>query len=40
MVHFNLCIRSRKMTLTVSDIDGLIPRFRIKNSRIVYLFHI
>lgn len=38
-VHFYLCIKSRKLTLTVPDIGRMIPRFRMKNSRMMYLFH-
>lgn len=40
MVHFNICARGWTFVLTVSDIDGMVPRFRIVANRYIYLFHI
>lgn len=37
-VSFNLCMSSR-FTLTVSDINGMVPRSRIVANRYMCLFH-
>lgn len=40
MVHFKICTRGGTYVLTVSDIDGMVPRVRIVTNKYIYLFHI
>lgn len=39
IVRVNLCVRRSTLTLTMSDIDEVVPKSRRRTNKKMYLFH-